>query len=345
MMKFSYLILILVFLFSGCIEQIEFPVEKGKRLIVVDGTLSDLEEVQVIKLSFTVDLGIQIFEPVSGASVRVEEEGGTFIQFNETEGGIYTAIAQALPGKKYRLNAILPDGKRITSRFQSAKPSFPVNNVEIVDTIANFINESGKRITLRSIECYAQSQGPAPDENLFLRYDLETVWQLTEIPCSPFHIPKSCYIYDTDIAFDLNLIELVPGTGDLDFETFIFRKDIDESFGEVLSMKVDLLSYNEEEYRYWETLQDLFEQSGSITDILPARLPSLIETEGNDEVLGYFAVVGKTSYVQFIRNANFATHVNPYCGAAGLPPRPLPGPCCNCLSEPGGSVVKPDYWP
>jgi hypothetical protein len=329
----------------GCIEQIEFPVEQSKRIVVVDGTFSDLEEEQVIKLSFSIDLNLQIFEPVSGASVRVEEEGGTFIQFNETEGGFYTAMAQAIPGKKYRLNAILPDGNRVTSRFQSVKPSFPVNNVEIVDTIANFINESGKRITLRSIECYAQSQGPAPDEDLFLRYDLETVWQLTEIPCSPFHTPKSCYIYDTDIAFDINLIELVPGTGDLDFETFIFRKNIDEAFGEVYSMKVDLLSYNEEEYRYWETLQNLFEQSGSITDILPARLPSLIETEGNDEVLGYFAVVGKTSYVQFIRNANFATHVNPYCGVPGFPPFPFPRQCCNCLAEPGGSVVKPDYWP
>ncbi|NNF35964.1 MAG: DUF4249 domain-containing protein [Saprospiraceae bacterium] len=345
-MKLKYHLMVLMLLsMCGCIEQIEFPIEESKSLVVVDGTFSDLDEIQEIKLSFTVDVNLQIFKPVSGADVRVEEEGGELIQFTEAQGGVYKTQSRAEVGKKYRLNAILPDGAKLTSRFQGVKPSFPVNSVSIVDTVANFINESGKRITLRSIECFAQSEAPAPSESLFLRYDLETVWFLSEIVCSPFVPPKSCYVYDKDIAFDLNLIEVSPEQGNLDFETFIFRRNIDEAFGEVFSLKVDLLSYNEEEFRYWETLQSLFEQSGNITDILPARLPSLIETDGDEEVFGYFAVVGKSSYVQLIRNADFATFVNPYCGAAGFPPFPFNRTCCNCLMEPGASIEKPDYWP
>ncbi|NNF33641.1 MAG: DUF4249 family protein [Saprospiraceae bacterium] len=344
-MRYKLYIIILVSIFySGCIEQIDFPVEDNPKVVVVDGTFSDVDEIQTIKLSHSVGVNLQIFDPISGANVRVEEACGHMIQFSETEKGIYTVYSKSEVDKNYRLNAILPDGRRIYSRYQGVRPTFPVTGVYIADTVLSYVNESGKLRVERSINCFAHSQGEPPEEELFLRYDLETVWQMTEAICSPLETVKTCYVYDRDVAFNIDLLELSPGTDDLNFERFIFRRKLDGVFGEVFSIKVDLLSYNEKEYRYWETLKTIFEQSGSVIDILPARLPSLIELEGNGEVFGHFAVVGKSSYVRFIRRSDFNSFIYPYCGAAGVLPYPFPQSCCDCASEPGASLFKPEYW-
>jgi hypothetical protein len=343
-LKYLILMVVGIFLLDGCIEQIEFPIEASERKVVIDGTFSDLEEFQEIKISWSVEVNKQIFDPYSGAIVQVEEEGGDKILFQESQPGVYTAFAKADPQKKYRVLIQLLDGSIITSRFQSAPKSFPVTEVTVQDTVSNFLNESGQRVRVRSLECNARSQATTIEEQLFLRYDLETVWQLTEVQCGPFHTVKSCYIYESDLAFDIEMLRLEPQNEPIDFTTFVFRKPIDRSFGEVFSIKVDLLSYNKQEFRYWETIQSIFEQSGNITDVLPARLPQDLQVNGNAEVFGTFAVVGKSSYVRFIRNADFPTHVNPFCGAAGFVTFPFPPECCSCLNHPGASVVKPRYW-
>ena len=138
--------------FSGCIEQIDFPVEDNPKVVVVDGSFSDVSENQIVRLSYSVDVNLQTFDPVSGADVRVEEEGGELIQFYETEEGIYTSDSKAETNKKYRLNAILPDGRHIYSRYQGVRPSFPVTGVSIVDTVVSYINQSGKLRVERTID-------------------------------------------------------------------------------------------------------------------------------------------------------------------------------------------------
>ncbi len=336
--------LALIFSLSACIEQIELPIEDVETSIVIDGTFSDVEERQLIKISKSVALNRQVFDPLENAFVSVESDDGQVITFAERNPGIYTAEGKAEREKKYRLKVILSDGREVTSRYQGVPPSFNVDSISIKDTISNYLNESGKRVTVRSIEGTAHASENGVAEDLFLRYDLETVWFVSEVVCSPFVPAKSCYVYDKDLAYDITLLEVEKNPNPIQFETFVFRREIDEAFGLVFSIKLDLLSYNEREYLYWETVKEVFDQSGNVTDILPARLYSDLITDDGSEIFGNFAVVGKSSFVKFIRNADFATHVNPYCGVPGFTPWPRPDACCNCLLIPGASTEKPGYW-
>lgn len=342
--RIHIIILVIFFTLSSCIEQIEFPIEDVEPIVVFDGTFSDVEETQVIKISKSVALNRQVFDPLENAFVSVESEDGVVIPFTEKNPGIYTSEGRAEKGKKYRMRTILPDGREVTSRFQGVPPSFTVDSISIQDTISNYLNESGKRVTVRSIEGTAHASEDKVTEDLYLRYDLETVWFVSEVVCSPFVPAKSCYVYDKDLAFDITLLEVEKNPLPVQFENFIFRREIDEAFGLLFSIKLDLLSYNEQEYRYWETVKEVFDQSGNVTDILPARLYTDLVTDDGSEIFGNFAVVGKTSFVRFIRNTDFATWVNPYCGVPGFTPRPRPDACCNCLLIPGASVEKPEYW-
>jgi hypothetical protein len=63
------------------------------------------------------------------------------------------------------------------------------------------------------------------------------------------------------------------------------------------SILVNQYSINEDEYTYWEKLQNISEEVGSLYDITPSTIPGnifCVEDPG-EYVLGYFSVSAKTS--------------------------------------------------
>ena len=111
----------------------------------------------------------------------------------------------------------------------------------------------------------------------------------------------------------------------------------------MLAIKVDVLSYNEEQFRYWENIKAVFDQTGNITDRLPARISGGLTSNNEAEILGNFSVVGQSEKVIFLRNPDVERNVKPVCGIPGFQPRPLPDECCQCLSREGASLEKPFF--
>jgi hypothetical protein len=70
------------------------------------------------------------------------------------------------------------------------------------------------------------------------------------------------------------------------------------------SISVNQYSLNEDEYVYWEKIQNITDQAGGLYDIIPASVPSnifCVENPGED-VLGYFSVSAKSSKRIFIQD-------------------------------------------
>jgi len=134
-------------------------------------------------------------------------------------------------------------------------------------------------------------------------------------------------------------------------------------------------SLNEEEYAYWEKLQNTIEQVGSLYDMTPESFPSniLCIERPEEKVLGYFSVSGVKSKRIFIKD-QFRGIVDLYtdCANAVIGPVETPAPanltlginawviidhreppppyriitfikgCADCTSR--GTTVEPDFW-
>jgi hypothetical protein len=135
---------------------------------------------------------------------------------------------------------------------------------------------------------------------------------------------------------------------------------------------VNQYSLNEDEYNYWQKIQNVTVQVGSLYDIIPASIPSniqCIEVPG-EKVLGYFSVSAKSSKRIFIKdkfsgiidrytNAICIKDTIPYVNPSGLgtsvwilddEPYHI-GPykitteiqgCADCTLR--GSNIKPSFW-
>ena len=329
----------------SCIDRIDFPEDQSESIIVVDGTFSASPGMHKIKLSSSIPVNRQVNEPVSQAKVFVEDKSGNRIPFFEMKEGSYESQTQAVVGRTYRLYAELPDGRTIRSNFQEVPDSFQITEISHKDTLATFLNESGSTQRQKSIEFFAVAKNELIQEDFHLRFHYETAYQVLETVCSPFHTPKACYFYNDERPFDLNLFEIESQTGAVSFESLVLRREIDYTLTEIFGLDLYLYNYNKEEFEYWKQLKQLFDQSGNITDAIPARLKGNIVADDGSEVLGQFAVVGKSRKIKLIGNSDFPTNKLPFCGIAGLRPRPLPDECCDCLGLKGATTIKPDYWP
>ena len=79
------------------------------------------------------------------------------------------------------------------------------------------------------------------------------------------------------------------------------------------SMLVNQYSLNEDEYLYWEKLQNMSEQVGGLYDMIPSAIPSNVYCidDPNEKVLGYFSVSASSSKRIFIKD-HFAGIFTPY---------------------------------
>lgn len=344
-MKILVKIFCTIVLFSSCLDEVVLPTQQGDPKIVVDGAFTDLFEKQIVRLSYSTFVENQVIEPLTGAQVVVEDDLGGTIFFTEESPGEYTTFDIAIKGRMYNLKATLDNGNILTSRLQSVPNSFDLDSISIVDSLTTFIDQNGSRRRLNTIHFFAHGSQSSVEEGLYLRYNINTTYRVKEVICSPFAPAKTCYIYNDEDQQSVQLLEVEASEQPVAFKQNIYFRSIDFEFGEVFGLDVGLQSYNKLEYDYWVNLKATFDQNGDITDILPGKLIGNVTSSSGDEVLGQFSVVGKERATKLVRNSDFSKFQNPFCGAPGFQPFPLPDECCSCLLFPNSSLEKPDYWP
>jgi hypothetical protein len=263
----------------------------------VQGLITDGEKPDTIKLFRSFPLGkMQSAIPVTGCEVKVVDNLGNQYALAEVFPGVHITPDnfKGQVGLSYML--LISDGNTHYESDQMEMKAVPVIDSLYYEKV-NMVKPSGFYKGIDACKIYIDTRDPSGNCKYF-RWDFSETWMFR----LNFSVPDSiCYINNN--SHDIN----IKSTAAFDQST-VNRQLIKYITNETDRLKirytilVNQYSLNEEEYAYWEKMDNILSNVGGLYDMIPASLPNNLHCiENPDEtVLGYFSVSSKSSKRIFI---------------------------------------------
>jgi hypothetical protein len=313
MKEIAKILLIVSVFFSGCITEFVPKTTEDKELLVVEGLVTNSPEAYVIKLSRPFHLGLNnVSHPLTGCDVSVTDDLSNSFVFTETQPGTYTSDPsqfQGIIGRIYTLH-INTHSTSGPSNFQS----YPVElkAVPPIDSVyydkETFAGTPDGTATQQGAQIYLDTHDPT-NKCKFFRWEYSEMWEFR----LPYDVPNSlCWISSNSDVINIKNTSIIAESKVNKYPLTLITNTTDR-LREKYSIQVKQYSMNEDEYLYWEKLQNLSEDVGGLYDIIPASIPSNINCldDPNQKVLGYFSVSGSASKRIFIKD-HFAGVLSAY---------------------------------
>lgn len=368
------------FLFlHSCEDFYPLEIEGLEPILVIDGSITDNEGPYTINLAFSTGVysGDQI--PVEEAIVEIVEENGVQEILSENEPGQYTTSLggmQGTPGKSYKINIRLKDGRVYESEYQKMPPSIAI---ESVGSTLEYRYLSIAEPEVPGFQFEITSEEAENSENYMLwameatfKYEsdftIDYVYDRRRVSAYPNPSEfRTCWRTDqVNEVFTFNTatlskpkIERMP----LHFEIATQRE---------LSIRYSLLvkqfNISQEAYIFWNKLKGQIENQESLYSSQPFQFRgNVYNVENPDElVLGFFMVAGLDEERIFVDHPAELDLSYSYCtpdfmsyGFVGLLPRSswpvyiyedesgqralAEKECFDCR-ELDGSLTPPDFW-
>jgi hypothetical protein len=349
-------------------------IDEEKELLVVQGLITDKLVADTIKLSKSLPLGQKsAARPVGGCSVSISDSDGSIVSFSETSAGTYVSPTyfHGVIGRSYILHISINSASGSVNYESNPMEMKPVPSIDSLYYEKTIIEPaSGFFKGVDGCQIYLDTHDPE-NNCRYYRWDFSETWLLRLL----FEVPNdTCWISDKShsiniksaAAFDEARIKRFP---------INYISNITDRLRTKYSILVNQYSLNEDEYIYWEKIQNIVEQVGGLYDIIPASVPSNIRCIDHpaEKVLGYFSVSAISSKRIFIKDkfegiidqyANCATDTLrggpdsiPGLGISVWTLWDIPGGsfghprlriftetrgCADCTVR--GTDVKPDFW-
>ncbi|AKD02950.1 DUF4249 domain-containing protein [Pontibacter korlensis] len=292
---------------QACVEPFELKTGTDKRLLVVDGMVTNQNrpDLNKVRLSwsepFDGERQVVLNEPVVGATVTLRDNQGKRMQLYErVREGEYVLQEddfQVEVGKAYSIHIILPDRREYESRPELLKPVPLIQsiNYEFKEFVNVEENSAGMLVEKRSVgfEVKVQVQDPEEGGNYY-RWDTEGVFEyFSRVPEITPPPPGICWanvgsintkaVTSSDRLVNGHLFEhavvVVPG-------------DIPTKY----RVKVRQYSLTAEAYEFWRLFNEQQSSVGSIFDPPPAKIRGNLfcTTNPEEQVIGYFSASALT---------------------------------------------------
>jgi hypothetical protein len=367
MVKGKILLLAVLIISGGCITQFIPKTTEDQEILVVEGLITDRPDMNSVILSKSSPLGVRSnAERLSGCSVTVTDDQGSWTPFYETaEAGKYSPSPSyhGEIGRSYILH-ISTNSAYNNFNYQSAPMEMkfvpPIDSI-YYEKLTLKQHEDGSPIA-EGCQIYLDTHDQS-NKCRFYRWEFTETWE--------FHIPYSvpnntCWISENSDAINVKntsgFQEDVVKRNKINFVSYT-----SDRLQAKYSILVNQLSLNEDEFLYWDKLQNVFEQVGGLYDMIPSAIPSNIycTNDPNEKVLGYFSVSSVSTKRIFVKD-RFAGILTPYTNEACIadtafgtsPPASswvlytnfMPfyqvytytRGCADCTVR--GTNIKPDYW-
>ena len=297
------LISLLLFL-NSCVTQFIPKVNEGKELLVVEGLITDQPDTNTIKLSKSLPLGKRsVANPFKGCTVTISDDLGDIFSLTEAKAGSYItdpANFQGVIGRSYTLHIITNVANNNHTYESSPVELKPVPPIDSVYYEKVTIQENNGISTQEGCQIYLNTHDPI-NQTKFYRWEYSETWE--------FHLPynivpnKQCWISSNSDVINIKNTSILEAVR-IDRYPLIFISNQTDRLNVKYSVLVNQYSMNEDEYQYWEKLQNMSEQVGGLYDMIPSSIPSNIFCidDPNEKVLGYFSVSARSSKRIFIKD-------------------------------------------
>jgi hypothetical protein len=291
---------------GGCITQFVPETDEDQDMIVVEGMITDQPEVNTVKISRSLPLGTKTTaRPVKGCIVSIIDDSGRSYTLTEKVTGTYVTDPlkfRGIIGKKYKLRVFLNNKSINNYTYESwqieMKPVPPIDNIFYEKTVIRPEEEGIQR--LDGCQIYVETHDPNANTR-FYRWDFNETW-VFNLPYTQALNPR-CYISENSDIINVKSTLSLAEDRVTRFPLHFISSETDRLKSRY-SILVNQYSLSEDEFEYWEKLQNITEEVGSLYDITPAAVPSNIYCLDNpaEKVLGYFSVSAKTSKRFFIKD-------------------------------------------
>lgn len=297
------ILLSILLLVSSCITQFIPHTTEERDLLVVEGLITDIPQANIIKLSRPNHLGLTTAPlPVSGCNVSVSDDSGSSFIFTETTPGTYIsdpAKFQGIIGRFYTLHITtnLGNSQNFESYAMELKPVPPIDSVYYEKVV--FSESNGATAGQEGCKIFVDTHDPE-NKCKFYRWEYSETWEFH----LPYTVPNNvCWISNNSDVINIKNTSFIGEDRISRFPLLLITNQTDR-LREKYSILVNQYSLNEDEYIYWDKLQNISQQVGGLYDIIPSAIPSNIYCvdDPNQKVLGYFSVSAKSSTRIFIKD-------------------------------------------
>ncbi|MCX6253595.1 MAG: DUF4249 domain-containing protein [Bacteroidia bacterium] len=304
--KHIQILILLLLLLNNCITQFIPQTNETQEFLVVEGLITDQPGPNTIKLSSTLPLGTRSdVKPVRGCFVTITDDLGNRFNFEETDTGTYVSDPAMFKGKIGRfytlhINANTAiNNHNYVSYPMEMKPVPPIDSVYFEKAEISGDYQWQWPETPEGCQVYLNTHDPT-GQCRYYRWEYTETWEFR----LPYSVPNStCWV--TRYSDKIN----VKSTASLAEARILkypldFISNLTDRLKVKYSMLVNQYSINEDEYNFWEKLQNVSEQVGGLYDMIPSAIASNVYCINNpdEKVLGYFSVSANTSKRIFIKD-------------------------------------------
>jgi len=321
-------IIILSFIgIGGCLEPFNPNIPDSQNdFLIVDGIITYRPGPYTVKILKTNSFNEES-EFVSGAEVSIEERDGLPERLVESSAGVYeTNSMQGIIGNSYKLN-LNYNGQLYQSTWETIYASPAIDGIYFQ---AETRGTTDKDLDQNGAQFFVDTHG-AENGVRYFRYEWEETWQLgvkwrsgnvylgndmVEPTSNPvWRCWKNRSSTSINIGTTIGLTKNVLSGHRLDF-----IPSSEERFTERYSLLLKQYALQENEYRFWENLQESNQELGSLFDKQPANVSGNITsvTNSGDVVLGYFSAAGSQEERIFLNVQDLPTWLTSRPPCTGL---------------------------
>lgn len=335
--------LITLLLPAACVDQLEIPFTQRVNVIVVDGTLTNLSESQMIRINRSKSdelTGRFGSLPITKARVEVLVDSAQVLVFTETDtAGAYRSPAgfTAQPGHAYQLRFTLSDGTQYRSTTEVMAPVPPIDRVH---TKFNPTSLYGTNNQYRGAhELTIDFQDPA-DQHNYYRWDWllwekqdwcrtcvnneYAIYSLTTPPflvedCYGQKFDNGYYVYDYNCRtrcweilrnYTTNVFDDVYSNGGVILGRWVAQIPFYQKNACLVQLRQSSLT--RQAYQYYRTVEEQTQNTGGVAATPPTALVGNVRNLANEHesVIGYFTASAVATSLDWIDRRD----------ATGIPP-------------------------
>jgi hypothetical protein len=346
--------LVFLLLCSSCIKEITYELGDQEDVLVVYGILTDQPGRKIFRVTRTNPFEKQVdSKPVSGVTLVAIDSKSRKYPFVELDPGSYMladTLFQAVAGETYYLDIVVPNDGHYRSDLEIMPAATHIGS----------LRAKSQRVDIDTrLQLLVDDKIPSDPQGVYLRWKVTRYWQRTSIDFAlifndffRFKPPVICYMTEFP---DPNNIRLFGSNRRDEFELKsqeVLNIDNDDKFFERNVFEVVEYRITAKAHDYWNNLNKVTNQSGTIFDPPPATVRGNIYNVDNPKIriLGYFELAAVDTARVRVQRELFM-------------PFPIPEPCLPnyrnesladtyyytpecafCVNIKGHSVIRPKFW-